>query len=93
MTKRKWAKPPKINMQLCPICGGRWRRLSGFLVCRACGHRDGSWEALIGDGRPRDGAIGPGHVLACPTEADFGDYSGRNGEVRYDHGLKWGKNV
>ncbi len=54
MTKRKRPKGARPRMDLCPVCGGRWRRLSGFLVCQACGHRDGSYEALMGDGRPRD---------------------------------------
>ncbi len=89
MTKRKRPKGARPRMDLCPVCGGRWRRLSGFLVCQACGHRDGSYEALMGDGRPRDGAIDPCHVLPTPTEPVFEDFSGRNGEIRYDHGLKW----
>jgi hypothetical protein len=72
----------------CPICGGHWKRLSGFLVCASCGHRydEGQRYTDTPDDRPRD----HGHVL--PTSSGYdnpaAEHTGRSGEIRYDHGVK-----
>jgi hypothetical protein len=37
----KKRKKSNINWKSCPVCGGNWKRQSGFLMCEKCGHKQG----------------------------------------------------
>jgi hypothetical protein len=36
VTKKR--KKSNINWKSCPVCGGNWKRIAGFLVCSKCQH-------------------------------------------------------